>query len=65
MKILYHIFCCVFCFVVAIAYVWYGERHTLVNPAKDENEFEQRIVVAVVALCIFIGFHVILTIRTW
>lgn len=65
MNILYHIFCYIFCLVVAIALVWYGERHTRVNPAKDENDFQQRIVVVVVALSIFIGLHVILTIRTW
>jgi hypothetical protein len=65
MNIAYHIFCYVLCFVVAIRYVWYGERNTTLNPPKDENDFEQRMVVAGAALVIFTFLHALLTIRTW
>jgi len=65
MTIAYHIFCYVVCFIGAIALIWYGERHTRINPPKDEDEFEQRIVIAGVALSIFIVCHALLTITTW
>jgi len=65
MSIAYHIFCYVLCFVVAVGYVWYGERRTAVNPPKDETDFEQRMVVAGAALTMFTFLHALLTIRTW
>lgn len=65
MSIVYHIICYIVCFVAAMAYVWYGENHTRVNPPKDENDFEQRMVVAGVALTLFVFLHGLLTIKTW
>jgi hypothetical protein len=65
MNIAYHIFCYILCFVVAMRLVWYGERHTKTNPPKDEDEFEQIMVIAGVALSIFGFFHALLTISTW
>lgn len=65
MNIVYHIFCYIVCFIGAMSAVWYGERKTRYRPPKNEEDFEDRMVVTSVGMFILIILHALLTLRTW
>ncbi len=46
-------------FVITMAVAFYGERKTKVEPSRDEQEFENRMIVIATALVIFIVFSVL------
>lgn len=48
------------CFAVTFMVVYFGERNTKYKPAQTPDEFDQRMIVAVMALLIFIALQSVL-----